>query len=551
VVFEPNQDFQLDSVVQWEIVGVSDRWGNFLTQPLRGWFQATGKAAAWVDPYPYKGARNAKYNPDERRNQKAWVVSPQQPVVRLNAHLLPQTKNATCTWRGTGLLFKRPEGKKWSSVYRQARNFGTGLTKEGKPYKGRGPMTTLSSVDVRVKKVNGKLPTGKFQGTMTFVAGVNVSKETFTIYSLKAVVKVAKAEEISFNRFAVTLKATFAKGTVPKVTAPKNTKWTVKLPNGRTIRRSGVAEIYLDKVALPLKATVSGKYVSEKAENTCSFKTTTVVTYDYVWQKLSKRLLIRPIKDEINTDWGDTRPDDNVIRVLIKSPDGASHYEPAGTHKYPNAWKGKWSYQKRDGKTQDGVVEIQVYVEGYDEKTKKFKPLKGATVYLRAVDPPDYAPYAKGGWWLGAPRNNDNGDAGGTGGIGPTINYNREWDQKDYPLGAFVKDDVDKVLATDRFKNPIYVTVRTGEDGIAKVRFRVTDHMGGDNYYVIASLAEIKALPKNYRSLALGRQRTGCLTAWKRFIVWNFGMKDPQNPNKIYRANIGAVAEYFISSPRL
>ena len=39
--------------------------------------------------------------------------------------------------------------------------------------------------------------------------------------------------------------------------------------------------------------------------------------------------------------------------------------------------------------------------------------------------------------------------------------------------------------------------------------------------------------------------RTGCLTAWKRFIVWNFGMKDPQNPNKIYRANIGAVAEYF------
>ena len=45
--------------------------------------------------------------------------------------------------------------------------------------------------------------------------------------------------------------------------------------------------------------------------------------------------------------------------------------------------------------------------------------------------------------------------------------------------------------------------------------------------------------------LMLAKRRTGCLTAWKRFIVWNFGMKDPQNPNKIYRANIGEVAEYF------
>ena len=167
-----------------------------------------------------------------------------------------------------------------------------------------------------------------------------------------------------------------------------------------------------------------------------------------------------------------------------------------------------------------------------------------------AVDggpPPDYAPYAdKPGWWLGEPRNGDNGDAGGEGGAGPVINGDNVWEKEDYPLGAFQEKDVEEVLKSDKFENPIYVKVKTGADGVASVRFKVTDHVGGDNYYVIASFHPIKLPDKyDYRSLRLGKQRTGCLTAWKRVLFWQYGMETAQNSGKHLQVPAKGIAEVY------
>jgi len=86
-------------------------------------------------------------------------------------------------------------------------------------------------------------------------------------------------------------------------------------------------------------------------------------------------------------------------------------------------------------------------------------------------------------------------------------------------------------VSTDEFGNWIAVKVKTNAKGIAEVKLKITDHMGGDNYYVLVSLypLSIDRLYKggvDYRSLELGVARTGCLTAWKRLILHNYGMKD-------------------------
>ncbi len=582
IVFAPVEDLALGTIIQWTLSSVdigddvfvlsksieiipfpsqiTDLYGNALVGKTACWFQTGTTATAWVDPN--RAAVSAKYDyADKKTGKKNWVVSPQMNELNLNAHLIPKLKGdekATCKWeKKTGdLQFKSFKDKKakWADSYTQtgkAKDFAMGVAKDDKT------LTTVSEAYVRVKKPEKKdLPKGKFVGKMSFQKGIKGVTEVFNIYSLEAKIVLLKAEEKSFNRFDLTL-GIEVKHVPEPVEAGKatlvNCQWKDK--DGKPIVGQTAATCQLRNTQLPLEVAFEGKYSSGEMDNKepCLFHCKDTVGCDNAWEILASRLRIRPTRDDITDDYGDGTGD-QVIRVYIKDPE--SQYP----RREPDSWgKTRWKYQEKDQ-----IVHIEVQAETLLEgEQPQYGPLRDTEIYLRVVDPPDYAPYAKAGWWLGNADYNDNGDNDRHSGRDPVINYDKDWDKRDYPLGTFevwegnkekkVRKGIKVIEWEPRKKkqNAVYIRMKTDNEGKVKIDLRITDHLGGDNYYVIASFYPIKLPAKfNYRSLTRGKQRTGCLTAWKRLLYHNYGMKgdpnDPEEKDKEYWLNNKKkIAKYF------
>jgi hypothetical protein len=346
---------------------------------------------------------------------------------------------------------------------------------------------------------------GRFEGNFSLsdksVAG---QSENFSVCGIQGHLVIKIMEQIGFNDFRATISMDNVIGG-PDSSFSNNTniaqsEWQIgssKINNNST----EITTIITPSSALLYR----GKYKSTKSENECWFSVP--LLFDYardIENNLALRLSLRPTKDDITSDYGDNSTTDQSIRAYIKLL-GSAQYEPL-------SWGGNaFNYQNED---QIVMIEAQV-------KDSNGSARQGVEVFFRVVDPPDAAPYSdNSNWWL--PRgNNDNGD--GSNSVF-AINENSSGSdpdpQPDYPLGNLIGGN----RVGDCWKSS------TDPNGIARIKLKGTDHVSGDNYYVLASLVQITnndiISSNDYALLKCGKQRTGLITAWKQYALWNCGMNN-------------------------
>ena len=328
---------------------------------------------------------------------------------------------------------------------------------------------------------------------------------------MKTEIKITSVKEKCFNKYEVKIELKITN--VPEDFTQNNIKngfvWEVGDPNA--IKNKTTLEAIVPN---SFQITYKGTYFSSKAANECKFSAT--ITAEYVKdieEHLPFKLEVRPTKDNVSGDNGETGKGE-VIRVYINSPN--SEYQKEET-----SWGGSdFNYQ-----TSPRKIKIQAKIDPL--------PAQPIKIYFRSVDPKDTSKVSiKPNWWRGAPAIGDNGDGKPDAG---SLAIGAPSDQKDYPYGVFSTGTEAQPDPKDSEGNKVHVYAMTNATtGIAEVEFMVSDHLSGDNYYVLASRF---AIPKSVTGqdcsmCKLGVQRTGLITAWKQLHILNYGMLQCAGANR-------------------
>jgi hypothetical protein len=211
----------------------------------------------------------------------------------------------------------------------------------------------------------------------------------------------------------------------------------------------------------PGQINYGGTFESDNCENKCRFHAQIIIEEDPFDQLFSIKLAISPTIDNIShdinedfpNDFGDNNSNDH-IRVMVSTPLGGGYYNDSSEPIY---------------QLKDNAAIITIKAFAFSNNTNTWNP-DNCTIYVRCVDPPDYAHYASDTQWGRAPANNDNFDTGITCGVLESMANQAQiqWLSSDHSMGSIVMNASE-----------------------VKFKLKVSTSYLGDNYYVLVSTDNI------------------------------------------------------------